>query len=773
MGKIKDLIEKKDKILVTAALPYANGVMHVGHLIEHIQVDVFTRFLKLMGKDALLICASDMHGTPIEINATNAGLEPEVFAIKNWKEQKEDFSKFLVKYSNYYHTNSPENKELAYYFFNTLKEKGYIYLKDIQTMYCDTCRRYLPDRYVKGICPHCSAEDQYGDICESCSTVLKGVDLKKPKCTICGNEPHPKTSKHYFFKLTDFSLDLQAWVNDKEGEVAGIKGATGIYLQKEMANWVNSWLDKGLEDWCISRDEPYFGFEIPGSKEETGEQKYLYVWLDAPIGYISSTKNYLDKKSHGAENANPLNWEHYWNNENSQVFHFIGKDIVYFHYLFWPMMLKAMEIPMPVLTTHGFITINGKKMSKSRGTFFTAREFHDLYGAEGLRFYFASHLDRSVTDIDLNIDEFQAVNNNVLIGNLGNFCYRTLSFAAKNYPEGFTKVANSDNEKNLRKEFDKLLLEVEDDYLEMDFRNAVKKILKISDLGNTYFQQLEPWRKRDAENEQKEVEQKVAFMVNLARNLSILVKPILPEFSAKIEKAFGVEDVIGEKGGAGDGLHMSDLSFSWTGKISVVEKLAEKVEVKQVEEVDKSEHHAMNEPVDLIKRDPDKFPVGINVGKILSVDNHLNADKLYILKVSFGSEIGERQIVSGLRNHFEKGELVGRKVLFCTNLKAAKFRGELSQGMVLMAEDEKTPVEGTNEGKLYLLEVPEDTELGEQALFPEITDLSATRHEIDYSIFQKYPMQVFEGRVRWKGVPLRVAKKDLDLSHVPDESKVC
>jgi len=752
MEKIKDLVDKKDKILITAALPYANGIMHIGHLLEHIQADIYTRFLQLIGKDVLFICGSDMHGTPIEINATKAGLEPEIFAMKNWKEQKEDFGKFLVKYDNYYHTNTPENKELAQYLFNTLKEKGYIYLKDMQTMFCDTCRRYLPDRYVKGVCPHCGTEDQYGDICEKCSTVLKGIDLKQPKCTICGNQPQQKTSKHYFFKLTDFSLDLKAWINDDNN-----------HLQKEMVNWVRSWLDKGLEDWCISRDEPYFGFEIPGSEEEAGEKKYLYVWLDAPIGYISSTKNYLDKKSHGAENANPQKWEYYWKSDNAQVIHFIGKDIIYFHYLFWPMMLKAMEIPMPVLTTHGFVNINSQKMSKSRGTFFTAREFHELYGAEGLRFYFASHLDRSVTDIDLNLDEFQAVNNNVLIGNIGNFCYRTLSFAAKNYQDGFTEIANGENEKKLVQEFEKLVNGshgIKDCYLEQNFKVAVKQIMKISDLGNTYFQKLEPWRKRETEEEEQEVAKKVAFMVNLARNLSILIKPIIPEFSAKVEKAFGVDHVIGDKG---EGLHWNGINFTWTGKLNVVEKLAEKIEVEKLEvEEEKTK--------EMIEESPDKFPVEIRAGQIKSVNDHPNADKLYLLQVSFGDKLEERQIVSGLRNHFEKSELVGKKALFCTNLKAAKFRGELSQGMILMAEDKKNMVEGTNEGTLYLLEVPENTELGEQAIFPKITK---SLKEIEYSKFQKYPLQVFEHNIRWKGVPLQVNGKDLELPAVPDESKIC
>jgi len=340
------------KILITAALPYANGSIHIGHLLEYIQADIYARFLKLQNKDVLYICASDMHGTPVEVNAQKAGIPPEKFAEKFWIEHQQDFKSFLIEFSNYYKTHSPENKELCEVFYTTLKKKGYIFRKKIHVIYCTHCERSLPDRYVKGTCPNCTTADQYGDVCENCSSVLKAINLINPHCSICGKTPIQKESEHYFFTLSKFSVQLKQWLSQAN-------------FQPEVRNWLQEWMNKGLEDWCISRDAPYFGFEIPGSKKETGETKYFYVWMDAPIGYISSTKNYTDKHK--------TTWEAYW--KKGEIYHFIGKDISYFHFLFWPAMLMAMDIPLPKLTVHGFITVNGQKMSKSRGTFFTAKDF--------------------------------------------------------------------------------------------------------------------------------------------------------------------------------------------------------------------------------------------------------------------------------------------------------------------------------------------------------------------------------------------------------------
>lgn len=527
-------------LLITAALPYANGSIHLGHLLEAVQADIFARFQRSQGRKVLYICASDMHGTPVEVNAAKAGQQPEEFANRYWKEHQEDYASFWISFDNYYKTHSPENKRLAEYFFSTLKNKKLIYTKRMNTIYCSTCARYLPDRFVRGTCPHCSMGDQYGDVCESCSSTLKGVDLINPKCSLCGRMPIQKESVHYFFSLSKFQKQLHSWMQ-----------AADANLQPEVVHQLQEWLDKGLEDWCISRDAPYFGFEIPESEKETGEKKYFYVWLDAPIGYISSTEHYCKRrKVRGG-------WETYWKNGN--VHHFIGKDIMYFHFLFWPAMLLAMDIPLPSLTVHGFITVNGEKMSKSRGTFLTAKDFLKLYPAEALRFFYASHLDRKVIDINLNFEELKEVNNRVLLGSLGNFCYRVLTFAQQNYG-GVKEIAK---EEELQKKMNEIMVLVQKHFFAQDFKSAVKDIVALADIGNAYFQKSEVWKKKDA----KESKAAVGFCVNLAKNLAVLVGPILPEFSLKIAKTFGKKT-----------LAWKDIGFSWKGKLKAVERLVEKIE---------------------------------------------------------------------------------------------------------------------------------------------------------------------------------------------------
>ncbi|MFH1275718.1 MAG: methionine--tRNA ligase, partial [Candidatus Woesearchaeota archaeon] len=462
---------------------------------------------------------------------------------------QKDFANFHIKFDNYHKTHSKENQKLAEYFFSTLKEKGYIYTKKIETIYCKNCERYLPDRFVKGTCPNCTENGQYGDICESCGSTLKGTDLINPKCTLCDKTPILKESEHYFFALSKFTEVLKYWLSEAKSDI-----------QPEIQNQLKEWITKGLEDWCISRDAPYFGFKIPGSKKETGEEKYFYVWLDAPIGYISSTDNYCNKRL-----AGKVKWEDYW--KNGKVHHFIGKDIVYFHYLFWPAMLTAVDIPLPKLTTHGFITVNGQKMSKSRGTFFTAKDFLKMYPAEALRFYYASHLDKKIIDIDLNFEEFKAVNNNVLVGSLGNFCYRVLSFAQKNYGQ-LGEVASSDEEKTLEKSVQELVRSVEINYLKEDFKNAVKDIIKIADIGNSYFQNSEVWKDKDSSLSKA----KVGWCVNLARNLAILISPVLPKFSEKVFSCFNEEESLGNS------LLLGNINFNWKGKLKKIDYLVEKIE---------------------------------------------------------------------------------------------------------------------------------------------------------------------------------------------------
>lgn len=705
---MKSLSKIAPKTVITAALPYANGPIHIGHLLEYVQADIYARSLKSLGQDAIYICASDMHGTPIEVNAKKAGLEPEKFVEKFWKEHQEDFASFLICFDNYHKTHSQENQELSEFFFTQLKKKGYIYIKKMDVIYCKKCERTLPDRYVRGTCPLCGTADQYGDVCESCGSVLKGTDLLNPKCSLCGTNPALKASPHYFFKLSAFASKLKKWINSKS---AG--------LQPEVKNWLKEWIDKGLEDWCISRDAPYFGFEIPNSKNECGEVKYFYVWLDAPIGYISSTKNYCDKKIKNKSSENSKNkactWEDYW--KKGSAHHFIGKDISYFHFLFWPAILMAMEIPLPKLTVHGFITVNGQKMSKSRGTFFTAKDFHKLYGAEALRFYYASHLQRKVVDVDLNFDEFAAVINNVLVGKIGNFCYRSLTFADKNYEDLPVSAEN----KSLTKKALSLAEKVKKNYLAQDYHAAIKNILSIADLGNAYFQKSEPWKAKD----DPKTKEAVSWCINLARALAILISPVLPEFSEKVFSALGEKNLL-----------FKDINFKWKGKLKQVPLLVNKVEVVRKE----------------------TFPLRLTVGKILEIKDHPNADSLYLLKVDLGV-LGKRQVVAGLKKHFHREDLQGRKIILVANLKPAKLRGEMSEAMVLAADD------GARVG---LLEV-EKMNPGEEVHF-EGTENS--HQEITFDEFMKLAMTVQAGQVFYEGKKLISLTEEVKVHGVNDGAKV-
>jgi methionyl-tRNA synthetase len=685
------------KTVITAALPYANGPIHIGHLLEYIQADIYSRFLKLMGVPTLYICASDMHGTPIEVNARKVNKDPEQFALEYWQEHQKDFASYLIHFDNYYKTHSPENKEISEWVYNTLKQKGLIYRKTIEAIYCPNCKRFLPDRFVKGTCPHCDAPDQYGDVCEKCNKALKGTDLIDPKCSICSKSPIQKESEHYFFKLGNFSDQLQTWFNDQK---------SGI--QPEVKNWLKEWFAKGLDDWCVSRDAPYFGFEIPNSEKETGHQKYFYVWLDAPIGYISSTKNYCD--------AHKETWEDYW--KSGQVYHFIGKDIAYFHFLFWPAMLLGVGIPLPKLTVHGFITVNGEKMSKSRGTFFTAKDFLKLASPEALRFYYASHLDRKLVDVDLNLEDFKSNINSVLVGNLGNFCYRVLTFAEKNYSE-IKEVAE---EKEFLTEVKKITEEVKKNYSEQDYKNAVKNILKISDLGNTYFQKSEPWKSKEA----LETKKSVGLCVNLARHLAILISPVLPEFSKKVASALGEKE-----------LRWNNINFTWKGKLHALPLLVEKIENIASAE---------------------KFPLRMVVGEIVEVGNHPNADSLYKMQVSFGS-LGKRQIVAGLKKYLKPEELLHHKTLFVFNMKPAKLRGEMSEGMILAADEDDKIVKPLFASK---------TNVGEEFCF-EGTENSTS--EVTFDEFTKLKITVLGGKVVWDGKKLKSKVEEMTV-HLKDGSLV-
>jgi len=534
------------KTLVTSALIYANGPVHIGHMVEYIQTDIYVRFLKLAGKDVVYCGADDTHGTPIEINASKQGITPEEFIDHWWKEHKRDYDDYLVDFDSYYSTNSPENRHYTELIFKRLQENGYIYKKEIELTYCENCQRYLPDRYVKGTCPNCGAPDQYGDVCEKCNATHDTTDLINPYCSICGTPPIRKDSLHYFFKLGEFTDWLRDWLNNNHR------------LQPEIRNQILTWVNDGLNDWCISRDGPYFGFKIPGE-----EDKYFYVWLDAPIGYIASTANYAKDK--------PFTADDYWQRAEAEIIHFIGKDIIYFHLLFWPAVLHGAGFHVPDnVVVHGFLTVNGEKMSKSRGTFLTAEEFKEYLDPELLRFYYAANLSHTMTDIDLDLKNLEGRINNELVANVANLVYRVMSFTGKNYEGQISEI----NDEALIAEVNEKSMVVYKAFEDYEFRDAVNKILEISSMGNKYFQENKPWEgvKTDRDQTQKVL----TTCVNIVKNIAIMIKPIMPLFAGKIEAQLNKEDLTWAD-------IDSNIENHKLGKAEIVLRKIDPIEIKEPE----------------------------------------------------------------------------------------------------------------------------------------------------------------------------------------------
>ena len=482
-------------------------------MLENIQTDIYVRFLKMNGRDAFYCGADDTHGAPIEINAAKEGVSPEEFIEKWWIEHKRDYDNYLINFDSYYSTHSPENQYYTELIFRRLRENGHIYTKEIELTYCESCQRFLPDRYVKGTCPSCGALDQYGDVCEKCNTAYLTTDLVNPYCSLCGVTPVRKKSLHYFFKLSEFTDWLRNWLNNNKR------------LQPEVKNQVLAWVNNGLDDWCISRDGPYFGFKIPGE-----DNKYFYVWLDAPIGYIASTANYFKHKDFSADDI--------WQTDKHEIIHFIGKDIIYFHLLFWPAVLHGANFHVPDnIIVHGFLTVNGEKMSKSRGTFLTANEFLEYLDPELLRFYYAANLSHTMTDIDLDLKNLENRINNELVSNLANLIYRVLSFTSKNFKG---KISRSEDEQLLKEVYEKSL-GVYEAYEKYEFREAVNRILEISSIGNKYFQDNAPWDLRKS-NPEKTL-RILTDCVNIVKNLTIMIKPIMPTFAGKVEEQLNLKDL--------------------------------------------------------------------------------------------------------------------------------------------------------------------------------------------------------------------------------------
>src|SRR3989442_8162938 len=498
-----------DPILITSALPYANGSIHLGHLVEYIQTDIFVRFLKMTGRDAGYMCADDTHGTPIEINARRAGIEPEDFIAHYYVEHQRDFADFQIAFDCFYSTNVQEHWRAWEYIFGRLRTQGHSAHRPVAYDYWKQDGRFLPDRFTGGTCPNptCRSTDQYGDVCEVCGTTYNPTDLQDARCAICGAPPVIRESVHYFFTLSAYEAFLRAWVN-----------APGR-LQPEVRNFLETWLSEGLRDWDVSRDGPYFGFKIPGE-----DNKYFYVWLDAPVGYIATTEKFC--RDTGRD------FNAYWHNPQAQIYHIIGKDIVYFHTLFWPAMLQGSGYTLPSkVLVHGFLTVNGEKMSKTRGTFINGRTYLDHLDPQYLRYYYAAKLNGKPEDLDLNLDDFVHRVDAELINKIANLVSRVVPFVTRQFASRLGQLEAA--VQPLIDDIRARLPRIRECYERLEFNRAVQEIVAIAEMGNKYFQDAAPW---DVVKHDRQAAQAICtFAANCCRTVAALIKPVLPRYAADVE----------------------------------------------------------------------------------------------------------------------------------------------------------------------------------------------------------------------------------------------
>ena len=638
-----------NRMLVTMALPYANGSIHLGHLVEAVQTDVFVRAMNAMGKECVYICADDTHGTPIEIGARKAGVPPEEYIEAIHREHEGDYKSFGIGFDLFYTTHSPENEMHARRIYERLREAGAVEKRDVQQMYCPTDKRFLPDRYIRGTCPVCGTADQYGDSCEKCGSTYEPTDLKNPRCAICGNAAlERRSSPHYFVKLSMYQEWLRGWTS-------------GGTLQPEIKNFVDKWLSEPLRDWDVSRDAPYFGFKIPGE-----ESKYFYVWLDAPIGYLSSTDHWCQE--HGRR------VEEFWGRDaDCDVVHFIGKDIVYFHTLFWPAMLHASGWKVPSrVHVHGMLTVEGAKMSKSRGNFWNARDYLEAgLDPEWLRYFYAANLGPTPSDIDLSLGELKNRVNGELLANVGNLANRALSLIWKNGGR-LTKVPEWTHDAQARE------AEIRALYEKCDTRAVVQKILEFSSMANQRLQAAKPWEKLKTDKDAALAE--LTLAVNFARICARWLSPIVPKFAA------GVEEQSGAPLEWGDFKPLEDVAIREPKPL-----------VRKVEDADLAKLSSRVVPAEpqAASREPqaisiDEFgKLDLRAGKILACEKVPKKDKLLKLTIDLG-EGAPRTIVSGVATSYAAEELVGKVVAVVANLPKKDFgKGLSSHGMVLYASGGK------------------------------------------------------------------------------------
>ena len=645
---------KSRKILVTSALPYANGSIHIGHVLESVITDIWVRYQNINGNECLYFCADDTHGTPVMLKAKELGIDPEELIKRTREEHIKSYSRFNINFDNFYTTHSDENKKYAEDIYQKCKEGNLIFKKEIEQFYDSEEGLFLSDRFIKGTCPKCGAEDQYGDGCSVCGTTYTPDDLLNPVSSLSNSELTKKRTEHVFFDLPQMKDFLENYLKD-------------LTLQDPIKNKLNEWIEDGLKPWDISRDKPYFGFEIPGEKD-----KYFYVWLDAPIGYLASAKNW-------AENNN-VDMKDLWGESSDyEIHHFIGKDIAYFHALFWPALLKSSNIRLPEsINVHGFLTIDGEKMSKSNGTFINADDFAENYDGELLRYYFADKFNNSIDDLDFNEDEFIQKINSDIVGKYLNIASRVSKFIEKN---GNNLSANLDEdfiEKNLS-----MIDEVIEHYENLNLSKSVKIIMKMADEVNKYINENEPWKS----SEEKAVEVS-STAINCFRVISILLNPVLPTITSKALEVFN-------DSATNDFNNIKDYLLDT--KINPYKPLLKRLEKAKInEEIEMEDSNLIN-----IK---DFAKVELRVAKIVKAEGIEEADKLIKLHLDVG-DLGERTVFAGIKSAYDPESLNGRHVVLVANLEPRKMKFGVSEGMVLASSND--------EGSIYLISPDEGAKPGQ------------------------------------------------------------
>ncbi|MGQ8365634.1 methionine--tRNA ligase [Glaciecola sp. 1036] len=669
--------QPKRRILVTSALPYANGSIHLGHLLEHIQTDIWVRFQKLRGHECYSVCADDAHGTPVMLKAQELGISPEQMVEQTRQEHDQDLRDFFVDYDNYYVTHSPENKEYCELIYNRLDNAGYISKRTISQLYDPEKNMFLPDRFVKGDCPKCGATDQNGDSCDVCGSTYSPTEVKNPRSVVSGATPILKDSEHFFFDLPKFENMLKEWIRS---------GA----ISNEMANKLNEWFEQGLQQWDISRDAPYFGFEIPGAPN-----KYFYVWVDAPVGYMASFKNFCD--------ANGLDDTEFWKaDSDTELYHFIGKDITYFHCLFWPAMLEGAQMRKPTgVNIHGFVTVNGAKMSKSRGTFIKARTFLDHLQPEYLRYYFASKLSDSATDIDLNFEDFVQKVNSDLVGKVVNIASRCASFITKKF-DG--KLSDNIIEPELLASFQQAQTSIAEALEARQYHKAIRDIMSLADKANQYIDAQAPWVTIKDPEKQTLTHDVCSLGIHLFRILMVYLTPVVPELSAQaqafLNDSFSWDSVNQVKTG-----HTINKFKALMQRVDA-DKVAAMVEASkenlQAKATPVSSGPLIDEPIAPTITFDDFAKIDLRIAKIVKAEAVEKADKLLRLELDIGGET--RQVFAGIKSAYAPEDIQGKLTVMVANLAPRKMRFGVSEGMVLAA--------GPGGSDLYILEPSEGANPG-------------------------------------------------------------